>query len=69
MFEPSFLYVNLLFGFIGLGYFIYGKKQSKMIPLAAGLMLGIVPYFIHNLSALILVSTLLMLAPYFLRNY
>ena len=46
------LFLGVLFGSIGLGFFIYGRKQRKVVPLLCGLVLMIVPYFIpDNLAA------------------
>jgi hypothetical protein len=58
---------GLLFGSIGLGYFIYGKKQKAVVPLVCGVALMVFPYFVSN--ALLLVGSGIVLAaiPYFLR--
>ena len=47
--------VAFLFGTIGLGMFIYGKKSSRLVPLGVGLALMIVPYFLPNLILLLVV--------------
>lgn len=39
---------SFIFGSIGVGYFIYGKRQSEMVPLLAGIGLCVFPYFISN---------------------
>jgi hypothetical protein len=39
---------GLLFGSIGFGFFLYGKKQKKVVPLITGIALCVVPYFIAN---------------------
>ncbi len=59
---------GFLFGSIGLGYFIYGKKQSKMVPLACGLLLIVFPYFVSNTIALVIIGAALIAAPYFVRG-
>jgi len=58
---------GLLFGSIGLGYFIYGKKQRAVVPLVCGLGLMIFPYFVPNTMLLVGVGALLIAIPYFLR--
>jgi hypothetical protein len=58
---------GLLFGSIGLGYFIYGKKQRAVVPLVCGLVLMIFPYFVPNTTLLVGVGALLIAIPYFLR--
>jgi hypothetical protein len=58
---------GLLFGSIGLGYFIYGKKQRAVVPLVCGLGLMIFPYFVPNTVLLVGVGAMLIAIPYFLR--
>ncbi len=58
---------GLLFGSIGLGFFIYGKKQQAIVPLVCGLALMVFPYFITNTLALVVIGGLLMALPYFFR--
>lgn len=59
---------GLLFGSIGLGYFIYGRKQSAPVPLLCGLALMIFPYFVSNIPLLVGVGVLLVAVPYFFRS-
>jgi hypothetical protein len=59
--------LGVLFGGIGIGYFIYGKKQKKIVPLFAGIALFIFPYVVPNTYALIGIGTLLSVLPYFIR--
>ena len=58
---------GLLFGSIGFGFFIYGKKQKAVVPLVTGIALCIVPYFIANVYVLVGVGLLLMAIAYFVR--
>lgn len=64
--EASLLW-GLLFGSVGLGFFIYGKKQSALIPLVCGLALMIYPYFVPNTLALVAIGLILVAIPYFIR--
>jgi hypothetical protein len=59
---------GLLFGSIGLGYFIYGKKQRAVVPLVCGLGLMVFPYFVPNTMLLVGVGALLVAIPYFFRQ-
>ena len=59
---------GLLFGSIGLGYFIYGKKQRAVVPLVCGLALMVFPYFVPNTILLVGIGVLLTAIPYFLRR-
>jgi len=58
---------GMLFGAIGLGFFIYGKKQKAVIPLIVGIALAIFPYFVSNVYLLIIIGAVLMVLPYFVR--
>ena len=58
---------GVLFGSIGLGFFVYGKKQKAPVPLACGLALMVFPYFISNGALMALVGAVLMAIPYFVR--
>ena len=48
MFNASFLFASLLWGSIGFGYFIYGKKQQSFSPMVGGILMTIVSYFIGS---------------------
>ena len=65
--DTSQLVWGMLFGAIGLGYFLYGKKQRAPVPLAAGIALFIFPYFISNVYALVIVGAAIVAVPYFVR--
>lgn len=58
---------GVLFGSIGVGFFIYGRKQKAVVPLCAGVALCVFPYFIGNVYVLVLVGVVLMAIPYFVR--
>jgi hypothetical protein len=58
---------GMLFGAIGFGYFLYGKKQKAIIPLCVGIILCVFPYFIDNLYVLVGVGVALIAIPYFVR--
>ena len=58
---------GMVFGIIGMGFFVYGKKQKVVVPLFAGIALFIIPYFISNVYALIIAGLILMVLPYFVR--
>ena len=64
----SSLFVGVIAGAIGMGYFIYGKRQTKIVAMVAGALLCVYPYFIDSLLWLYLVGLLLIAAP-FLIDY
>jgi uncharacterized membrane protein len=58
---------GMLFGAIGIGYFLYGKKQKAIVPLCVGIALCAFPYFIANVYVLVGVGMILVAIPYFVR--
>ena len=57
----------MVFGSIGLGFFVYGKRQGAPVPLACGIALMVFPYFVSNNWIMVLVGAALMAVPYFVR--
>ena len=67
MASESVLLWGVVFSSVGLGFFIYGKKQTMIIPLVCGVALMVYPYFMPNTVALILTGLVLVAIPYFFR--
>ena len=65
--DMTSLFLAVLFGSVGLGFFMYGRKQSAIVPLVCGVTLMIYPYFISNVILLVVVGIVLMAIPYFIR--
>jgi len=65
--STSTLMWGIIFGSIGLGFFVYGKKQKAVIPLINGIGLIVVPYFISNIYLLVLSGIVLIALSYFIR--
>jgi hypothetical protein len=65
--DTSMLLWGVVFGSIGLGFFIYGRKQQAVVPLVVGIALFVVPYVVSNLYLLLLVGIILIALPYFVR--
>lgn len=58
---------GVIFGSIGFGFFVYGKKQKAFIPLFCGVGLMVIPYLIAKVYILILCGIVLAVLPYFIR--
>jgi len=58
------LIVGIIAGAIGVGYFIYGKRQARFAPLLAGMLLCIYPYFTDSLLWLSVIGVALVVAPF-----
>jgi hypothetical protein len=65
--SPLTLMMGVLFGSIGLGFFVYGKKQKAVIPFVSGIGLMALPYIISNIYILILLCIGLVFLPYFIK--
>jgi hypothetical protein len=61
---------QLLFGVfagaVGLGYIVYGRRQTKLVPVISGVLLCVYPYFIASWVWLSLVGAVLLAAPFFI---
>jgi hypothetical protein len=65
--SPAQIIWGVIFGSIGLGYFIYGKKQQVAMPMICGLGLMVYPYFVSNTLLLVVLGLMLCALPYFIR--
>jgi hypothetical protein len=63
--SEAWLLWGVVFGAVGLAYFIYGKKQQRFVPLLCGIALMAFPYFISNTVLLVVVGLVLSAVPYF----
>lgn len=64
----AWLLWGLLYGSIGLGFFVYGKKQRAPVPLVCGIALMVFPYFVSNVLLLVAIGAVLIAIPYFFRD-
>jgi len=53
----------LLFGAIGLGMFMYGKKTQHVVCLVAGCVLMVFPYFVSNVWLMLLIGAAVTATP------
>ena len=65
--NESWLLWGLLFGSIGFGFFMYGRKQKAPVPFICGLALMFFPYFVSNTILLVAIGVALIVIPYFVR--
>jgi hypothetical protein len=70
MFNTDSLFASLIWGSVGVGYFIYGKKQRSWLPMLGGALMIAASYFASALM-MSLICTGLMVAIYMLlkRGY
>ena len=58
------LIAGIFFGIIGTGYFMYGRKAHNPIALAAGIGLGLFPYFVDGFWLTMAVGLVLAALPF-----
>jgi hypothetical protein len=61
------LILGLLFGAVGSGYFVYGRKRSNFIALFAGLALCVFPYLVPNGWLMLIIGAVLLVIPFLMR--
>ena len=56
--------LSMLFGTIGMGFVMYGKKAGVIIPMGVGVALMVCPYFIPNAIVMLAVCGALTAVPF-----
>jgi hypothetical protein len=46
--NANFLFASLIWGAVGMGFFVYGKKQRALIPLYGGILMVGLSYIISS---------------------
>ena len=71
MFNANFLFASLVWGSVGLGYFIYGKRQQAISAMGGGILMMIASYFVGSALAMSLICIGIIAAVYWLvkRGY
>jgi hypothetical protein len=66
MFNTNFLFASLIWGSVGLGYFIYGKRQRSWAPMIGGVLMLALSYFAGSVLLMSLGCLAIMAAVYVL---
>ncbi len=51
---------SLLVGSVGLGLFVYGKRQRRVPHALVGVLLMVYPYFVPNLALMLVIAAALL---------
>jgi len=62
--STPYLLVTVLFSAIGMGYFVYGRRQQRVAALVAGALLMGYPYFVAKVWAMVLLGVAFMALPW-----
>jgi len=68
MFNSNTLFASLIWGSIGFGMAIYGKKQGSLIPLLGGIALMATSYIVSSALYMSLISMAFIVAVFLLRK-
>jgi len=66
LFDANFLFASLIWGSIGAGYFIYGKRQQSWVPMVGGIVMIAVSYVVGSALLMSLICAALMAGVYVL---
>jgi len=64
--NSNFLFASLLWGSIGVGYCIYGRRQRSIVPFLGGVAMIAVSYFVGSALLMSLLCVALIAGVYFL---
>lgn len=65
--NTTLIFTGLIFGSIGMGYIVYGRKQANVMALLAGVGLCVFPYFTNSVWMSIAIGVGLVLLPFVIR--
>jgi len=65
---PGSLFAAILFGAIGMGAFVFGKRKGLAKPMLIGVALMVYPYFISNEWLVFIVGAVLCYLLYLFRE-
>ncbi|MHB8534854.1 MAG: hypothetical protein ACYDBW_05345 [Sulfuricaulis sp.] len=66
--SPANLFASILFGAIGMGAFLFGKKSFRWQPMVLGVALMGYPYFVSRTWLLYVIGSALCLGLFILRE-
>ena len=64
-FDPASLLVSVLISAVGVGFFLYGKKQQRWPQLVAGIVLMGYTYFVSSVAVMLAIAVALVAALWF----
>ncbi len=66
--DSNLLFASLVWGSIGVGYCIYGKRQQAIFPLVAGVLMIVASYVVGSVLWMSLACAGLMVVVYWLAK-
>lgn len=65
----NYLFLNLFFSLVGMGYFMFGKRQTELWFMIAGVGLMIFTYLFSGILLLLTIGAALMALPFVIRRW
>ncbi|HNS09713.1 MAG TPA: hypothetical protein PKN29_08435 [Candidatus Ozemobacteraceae bacterium] len=62
--DGTSMFMTMIWGAIGTGYFIFGKKQSRFTFLICGVGLMVFPFFVSDFMVIMILGLVMTLAPF-----
>ena len=66
--DAGYIFSALLWGSIGFGFLMYGKKRKSLVPIVGGLLLMWAPYFQKTVVSQAIVSIVVIALIFFLKR-
>ena len=66
--DANFLFASLFWGSVGVGYWIYGKRQTLVSPMIGGVLMIGIAYLVGSALLMSLLCLGIALAVYFLAR-
>jgi hypothetical protein len=58
------LFFGILTGAVGVAYIVYGRRQTRLVPVVSGVLLCVYSYFVESWLWLSLLGAVLIAAPF-----
>ena len=66
--ESTKVFFIILVSIVGMGYVYTGKKSANYVFVLSGILMMLFPYLISNAIVVIIVSTALIVGPFFIKR-
>ncbi|MBI3851386.1 MAG: hypothetical protein HY298_14080 [Verrucomicrobia bacterium] len=68
LFDTNFLFASLFWGSVGIGYWVYGKKQREIMPMNGGVAMIAASYLVGSWLLMSLICIEVTVAVYLLMK-
>jgi hypothetical protein len=65
--DPNVLFLGVVFGSIGMGYLVFGKKQQRIMAFVSGVALCLLPYVVSGAFGIIALGLVFVVLPFLVK--